>query len=290
MTWILLSFLSALSEAVKNYFSKKTLQKIDEYAMAWALRFFALPFLIPLLFFITLPPLDFIFYIALLIGGSMDAMASILFMKSIKNSPLSLTIPLVAFTPLFIIITAPFIVDEFPSKLGFIGVLFIVLGAYWLNIAEKHKGFMEPLKALIREKGCLMMLGVAFIWGISSNIDKIGIIHSSPIFWTIAHTSFLSLFLFFPLITRKLKINIKQISINLKAFTLIGILSALELFFQMNAIKIAIVSYVISIKFTSIIISVLFGFFLLNEVKIKDRLLGASIMILGVVIITLFSN
>jgi drug/metabolite transporter (DMT)-like permease len=290
MTWVLFSFLSALSEAVKNFFSKKTLQRIDEYTMAWALRFFALLFLIILLFFITIPPIDSFFYLALLTGGAIDAIASVLFMKSIKISPLSLVIPLVAFTPLFIALTAPFITGEFPSKFGFFGILFIVFGAYWLNIAEAQKGFFEPAKALLKEKGCLMMIGVAFMWGISSNIDKIGVLHSSPTFWVIASTFFLSIILFLPIIIRKSQNNIKQISINIKPLILIGLLSALELIFQMNAIKIGNVSYVISIKFTSIIISVLFGYFLFKEREIKSRLTGAILMIFGIVLIVLFGN
>lgn len=288
MLWILLSFLSALSEATKNLFSKKALQKIDEYKVAWASRFFALLFLVPFLLFITIPSLDRTFYLALFIVGSMDSIASILFMKSIKTSPLSLVAPLAAFTPLFIALTAPLIVGEFPSKFGFIGILFVVFGAYLLNISERHKGFLEPIKALLREKGCLMMLGVAFIWGISSNIDKIGVLHSSPIFWVISYTSFLSLVLFFPMIVHKSKGNAGQFSSNIKVLVPIGLLSALELIFQMNAIKVAIVSYVISIKFTSIIISVLFGYFLFKEIRIKERLFGASVMLFGILLITLF--
>jgi hypothetical protein len=42
-----------------------------------------------LLFFIEIPVVDKTFFFALLIGGSMDVITSVLYMKAIKSSPLS---------------------------------------------------------------------------------------------------------------------------------------------------------------------------------------------------------
>jgi uncharacterized membrane protein len=86
----------------------------------------------------------------------------------------------------------------------------------------------------------------------------------------------------------KSKGKARQFSANTKALILISLLFALELIFQMIAIQTAIVAYVISIKFTSIIISVLFGYFMFKETRIRERLLGASVMLLGILLITLF--
>jgi len=55
----------------------------------------------------------------------------------------------------------------------------------------------------------------------------------------------------------------------------------------MTAVSLGIVSYVISIKRTSILFTVLFGFFIFKERNIRSRLMGAIIMILGVLLITL---
>ncbi len=57
MHWFIFSFLTALFESLKDVFSKKSLKNIDEYIVSLALRFFALPFLLPLLFFIEVPSL-----------------------------------------------------------------------------------------------------------------------------------------------------------------------------------------------------------------------------------------
>src|SRR3990167_6087725 len=193
MLWFIFSFLTAFFESLKDVFSKKSLKNIDEYVVSWSLRFFALPFLVPLLFFIEIPSLGNKFWLALLIGGSLNVITTILYMKAIKHSDLSITVPMVTFTPLFLLLTSPLIVGEFPSFFGLIGVLLIVAGSYTLNIKQRHEGYLAPFKALLKEKGPKLMLLVAFIWSITSIIDKIGVQNSSPIFWVIAINIFITL-------------------------------------------------------------------------------------------------
>jgi len=67
----------------------------------------------------------------------------------------------------------------------------------------------------------------------------------------------------------------------------IGLFSALSLIFQMAAINLTLVAYVISIKRTSAIMSVLFGYLIFKERGIKERLIGVTIMIIGVLLIVL---
>ncbi len=282
--WIIFAVLTAFFESAKDVFSKKGLEDIDEYVVAWALRFFALPFLLPLLFFIDVH-IGEKFWFALLIGGSMNIFTTILYMKAIKYSDLSITVPMVAFTPMFLLITSPLIVGEFPSFMGLIGILLIVTGSYVLNIKEMNRGYVLPIKALLKEKGPKLMLFVAFLWSITSNIDKIGVLNSSPIFWVISVNVFVAMLLFPVMLLRSKNI---QISKNLKALMPIGLCSALTLIFQMTAISLTLVVYVISIKRTSTLLSVLWGFLIFNEKGIKERMLGTGIMMLGVIFITLF--
>jgi uncharacterized membrane protein len=124
MLWVVFSSLTALCESLKDVFSKKGLADIDEYVIAWSLRFFALPFLLPILFFVKLPALTKDFWLALFLGGGLNAICTILYMKAIKRAALSLTVPLVAFTPLFLLLTSPFMVGEFPDLSGIGGILY----------------------------------------------------------------------------------------------------------------------------------------------------------------------
>ncbi len=53
------------------------------------------------------------------------------------------------------------------------------------------------------------------------------------------------------------------------------------------AISMTDVAYMISVKRTSLLFSVLYGHFLFGEEDITQRLLGSSIMVMGVILITL---
>jgi len=287
MLWFILSLLTAITHAARAAVSKKLLQNVDEYLVAWATSFFALPFMIITLFFFGLPKIDNVFWIALSMGVLLNTITTILYFKSIKVSPLSLTVPFLTFTPLFLLITSPIMLGEFPSLLGVIGILLIVFGAYVLNIQTLHKGFLAPFKAIFKEKGSVLMLIVALIFSIAANIDKIAILHSNPIFYILTFHIFLTL-IFTSIIHFKSKDKIEKIKRNYKGLILIGFLFAVMIMAQMIAVKLTLVPYVISIKRTTAIFSVIFGYLFFKEKNFKQCLLGAIIMVIGVFLIGLF--
>jgi uncharacterized membrane protein len=287
MTWVVLSLLTALCESLKDVFSKKGLANIDEYVIAWSLRFFALPFLLSILFFVKLPALTKDFWLALFLGGGLNAICTILYMKAIKRAALSLTVPLVAFTPLFLLLTSPFMIGEFPDLSGIDGILLIVIGSYVLNFSATRRGYLAPFRALFKESGPRLMLLVAFLWSITANFDKIGIRNSSPLFWSIATTVFMS-FALIPIMLYKSPYAVKQIPVVLKKLLPIGFFCALTVIFQMLAVSLTLVAHVIAIKRTSTVMSVAWGYLIFKEEGFKNRLLGASIMVVGVLLISLF--
>jgi len=286
MVWFIYAFLTAFFESMKDVFSKKSLKDMDEYVVAWSLTFFSLVFLLPMLFFIKIPTLTSQFWIALLIGGSLNLVATVVFMKAIKHSDLSLTIPMITFTPLFLLITSPIMLGEFPNLMGLIGVILIVMGAYIMKLKHMKRGLFAPFRALIKEKGPRLMLLVAFIWSITSNFDKIGVMNSSPMFWVAATGLFMAIVML-PVMLFKSKNSISNIKSGYKVLIPMGIFGVASSIFQMTAISMTLVAYVISIKRTSAIMSVLFGHFLFKEKGLKERLIGVVIMVLGVVLITL---
>ena len=90
-----------------------------------------------------------------------------------------------------------------------------------------------------------------------------------------------------PLIFYKSEHNFSSIKTDFKVLFPIGFFSALAIIFQMLAISLTLVAYVISIKRASVIFGVLWGYFIFNEMEIKERLTGALVMIMGVALITL---
>jgi drug/metabolite transporter (DMT)-like permease len=218
----------------------------------------------------------------------LELLALYLYMKAIKVSPLSLTLPFLAFTPAFIIPTGRLLLGERLSPWGVVGIFLIVMGAYCLNLSHIRSGFFAPLKAIIKEPGSWMMLLVSFIYSITSVIGKLGILHSNPYFFGITYYTALTILiiLFAPFVY---DFHARNLIRSPLMGIILGLITGLEILSHVLAISLVQAAYMIAIKRTSVIFGVLYGAWLFKEEKIGERLFGAVIMIGGVFIIGFFS-
>ena len=286
MTWLLLSLTTAFFESLRDVFNKKAGITIDPYTIACSLSFFTAVFLFPLLLVTEIPSLDKYFWYSLLLDSILNAIAYVLFIKAIALSELSQVAPLTSFTPLFLLFTSPILVGEFPNIIGLVGVLAIVGGAYLLNLQKDTKKWLEPLVGMIQETGSRLMLTVAFIWSLTSNLDKIGIQNSAPIIWVFSVYLVVAIILL-PLVFLRQTSSIFQLRQSGKTLVTIGLLNAITVASQMTALSLTLVAYVIAIKRTSTLFSVIFGAIIFHERGFKNRLLGTITMLLGVIAIAL---
>lgn len=285
--WTILAWLTALFEASKDLAAKKILANLHEYQVGWLLHFFGMLAIIPV-WLLTDPSMpESTFWLALLIGGSLNIGATLLYMKALKNSDLSVCLPMLSFTPAFLLITSPIMLGEQASIVGMLGVLLITAGSYLLNIKSRQYGWLSPIKALVTTPDARLMLGVALIWSITSNIDKMGIMASSPITWVFSIKLFLSITLL-PFALKDHK-SFRPAMSSLKWYWILlpGLFSAIALICQMTAISITQVAYVIAIKRCSTVFGSLGGLLFFKEPEGLVRLPAALIMLAGAVIITL---
>ncbi|MBI3353736.1 MAG: EamA family transporter [Nitrospirae bacterium] len=285
--WLYYAFITAFSQATSDAITKKTLQRADEYIVAWLRLLSSVPYLLIALFIIEMPETDSTFWTALITALPLEVTAFILYIRALKESPLSLTIPFLAFTPVFLIFTSFLILGELPDKSGAAGVILITAGAYTLNLHMKKKGLLKPIKAIIKERGSLMMLIVSFIYSITSSLGKLAILHSSPIFFGAVYFIILAL-AFTPIVMFKSRNNLGQIIKNYKFFGLLGFFHSIMIITHMIAMSLTQVTYMIAVKRTSLLFSAGYGYFLFKEEKMRERLLGSILMIIGVVLIVVF--
>ena len=161
--WLLLGLLSGFTDAVRNVLAKHNTNTFDSLVVTWALATYSLVILIPLMFVKGIPSLDETFWLALSARTALDVTAGILYVKALKYTDLSLSLPLLSLTPLFVLFTGLIINHDFPGPAGVAGVIAIVVGAYWLYFNRKQK-FYQPFLAIYQDKGARMMLGVAVLW------------------------------------------------------------------------------------------------------------------------------
>ncbi len=283
--WLLFAFLTAFFTSLQDVFSKRIIKKVDIYLIAWSGIFFTLPFYCLALPFQPIPKIGWPFWPALAMSTLILSFAVVFYVKAIKYSDLSLSVPILTITPLLLLVTSPIILGEFPSPIGIFGVFLIISGSYLLFFKNQQEGFFQPFRNLFKNKGARYMLAVAVLYSVGANVDKIGVMNSSPFWWSFILYSFVSLSLTI-VIFRKVENLGPQIKSSFLGLVLLGGCSAAALIFNMLAIKIALVPYVIAIKRTSVIITSLLGFVFFKEPAFKGRIVAIVLMVLGVMLIS----
>jgi len=283
--WVALMLVAALCQAVKDLYLKRSVEGVEPLVVTWAYCLATTLFLAVLAAREPMPELLPGFWISLGVTGPLAALTLYGYVKALESSDLSLAAPMLTATPLFLLITSPLILGEFPDPLGIVGIVCIVGGSYVLNLARaRWNKPLEPFRALMRDKGARIMLGVAFLWSVSANIDKVGLRNSSPMFWIMCAFGVTTLCLT-PLILRRGWRSFGQVRVKPLELLATGFLEAVTCVCQMHALSLAIVPYVISVKRMSAVFAVLLGWLALGEGNVRQRLAGAALMVLGVFLI-----
>jgi uncharacterized membrane protein len=275
--------------ASNDALTKKALVAHNEYLIAWLRLLWVLPFLFTALAFIPIPTIDNVFFLAFSAALPLEVTASVLYVKALKLSPLSLTVPFLSLTPIFLIVVPYLILGETISRLGVIGVLMIAFGGYTLNIGETKKGFCAPFIAIRKERGSLYMITVALIYSVTATLGKLAIQHSSALFFGIVYYSALAIAMAPPaIIKNREKIRVLPREGTIAASVLPGFCHAMSIGAHMIAISLTQVAYMIAVKRLSLLIGVLFGYLFFKETNIRERFAGTLLMIIGFAIIILF--
>jgi drug/metabolite transporter (DMT)-like permease len=278
--------LTAVLLATSDALTKRALSSRDEYFVAWARLLFSLPVLLSSLMFVEIPPLDNTFWLATLCALPLEITAIILYTKALKVSPLSVSMPFLALTPLFLIAISFVVLGEKVSPGGSIGILLMAIGSYTLNIHKIRQAIFEPFKAIFREKGSVMMIIVAFIFSFTASLGKMAIEHSSPVFFGSIYFVLLTL-MFTPIALIKNKGSLTITRKDFGPLAAIGITYSIMILFHMLAISMVNVAYMISVKRTSLLFSILYGHLLFREEKIAEKAVGSIIMFAGFLLIVL---
>jgi drug/metabolite transporter (DMT)-like permease len=269
----LLSLLVAILESFKDIYSKGILRDYSPLLLMTNMKILASLFLLP--FAVLHPQIsDYrTFLLVYPINVLLNFFAFCLYFSAIKVSPLSLSLPMLSFSPVLLIFTSRVMLGEELSGMGILGVFMVFAGSYILNISKIRVGLLEPIKAIFKERGSVYILIVVLIWSITANLDKVGVSSSSPLFWSFSMSLGLGVL---GLLALKFRMSFNF------PFLYLSLADTLSTLFQMIAISLIPVPYVISIKRLSVLFSSLWGIVFLGE---SANLIGILFMILGGLII-----
>lgn len=218
----------------------------------------------------------------------LNLLANYLFLRAVQLSPLGLTTPYLAFTPVFTAIVALVTIGEVPTSWGWAGIAVVCAGAFAMNPGDAKGGVLAPLKALWTERGTFYMLIVALLWSLTPVLDKGAAELTNPL-W---HTMFLSGavgVIFFVArqardrTTEKLFGEFKAIPGWLIGAALFSVCAMVLQLFSYDYVDLA---YVETVKrAVGVISAIVAGYLLFGERDISRRLIGALVMCVGVAMI-----
>lgn len=285
--WAIYAFCSAFFVAATDPLSKRALRASDEYVVGWAHVLISSFFLSFFYLFTKAAPLNAELLKTLLFVIPIEILATVLYYRALRLTDISLSVPFLALTPVFTIVTAFLLLGERTKPLGAVGIALITAGVYSLNLKEARYGPMNPIKAVILNKGSFYMVLVALLFSITSTLSKRAMLFSSPESIPFIYNLSISLAML-PIIICRLKNGSSRLGGGYKAmvlFAAMGFFSALSSVFYFKSVSMANVACAISIKRLSLLMSVGYGWIFFRERDIHIRLLSTLCMLLGVILI-----
>ena len=284
MSWFYLAIICALSLALADAYTKKYF--LNNHGIDILLVRFSLPgiVLLPFTLSFSIADLPSAFFHHMLLLVPLEITAMWLYVVAIRDAPLHLTLPYLAFTPVFNILTGYLVLGEVISLKGCAGILLIVIGGYLLNLDQLKKvdsHIFSPFTAIYKLKGSRLMLIAAAIYSLTSVIGKRAMsdlppeIFGSYYYIIVGMTLLLAVLITQP---KRLQLITKQPKRNM----VVGGLMAIMAITHFLAIAQVEVAYMIAVKRTSLIFGMLLGAWMFKDMITRQHMLAGILMITGV--------
>lgn len=293
MDWFLLALVCAFSIASADAFTKKWLADYSTQEIV-IIRFgFTGLVLAPVLLVLPFPEVPPAFWGWVAAMVPLEILAMVLYMRAIRDSPLSLTLPFLAFTPAFATVTGWLLLGERVSGQGLGGIVLVVIGAYLLNLrlrrGQDWRAWVAPFRAVVRERGSRLMLTVAFIYSLTSVLGKGALRYMpaevfGPFYFVLLGAITLAYLALRP--GGDKKVLWRQPRLHL----LIGFMMAVMIVTNFLALARVEVAYMISVKRTSLLFGIVYGALLFSERRLGVHLLAGVLMVVGVGLIAFSSG
>ncbi len=283
--------ISAIGHAYWNFLLKKMIDKSENKLLIfWLCMFVSCTLYFPFFIFsfIKNPPSSSVLYYPILYGFFL-ALYLLFLTKSYSYHDLSLAYPLSKTIPLFTLLLGIFVLGEHISTKALIGILCIVLGAYSIHFEKfSLKNLIKPVISL-KNKGSMFALFTAIISAFYGLVSKIALKEISP--FIMVYLGYFFSLLFYSsifLFNKRLIIDIKnQFKMFKKSIIAVGCLDLFGYFLISFALVTSKLSYIFALRQISIIFAVFFGTKFLNEGFSKIRIISASIILVGAILVGL---
>lgn len=285
----------------------------------WSLFAFSLPLLFLYLAIRGVPRVDPGFWPVLALNVGLDVLGFTLYVRALQEGDLGLTYPLLALTPALVVPVEWLVLGQHVGLRGAAGIALVVTGVYLLVSPGDRRGLLAPFRALSREPGARRMLAVTVVWAVSGTFDRVAVLRSSPAFYCAALTTCLAI-AFLPVALRRAgraprlagpepgptgpgpagadagpsrggsgpaASLLGTVREHPGELALQGLLWAAMFVTQMEALRLALAAYVLTLKRSGTLLTVLAGAAFFGEGETRRRLLATFVLLGGVVLVSL---
>lgn len=286
MLWFSYAVLSALAMAGRDVSLKAMFKDEKPLQIAACELLWSLPVFIAATLFTPVPELKDGFWPIFLLTLPIEVVAYLLYMYAIRLSPLTLTVPFLAFTPVFMILTGWLLLGETINHWGGLGIMAVVAGSYILHLEKGRAGWWGPLASFFRERGSWFMFLVAFLYSLAAVLGKKAMLHSAPLFFTYLYSAVFNALMLAGLLGCGAA-HARPLLRERKRGSWLALLLLTSATFHGLSIALTAAVYMVAVKRTSILFGVLGGWLVLKEENRGWRGLGSLCMFGGVLLITL---
>lgn len=214
---------------------------------------------------------------------AVNLLANLAYMRSVRLSPMSATLPLLSLSPVFTTLLAIPMLGEWPRSVEALGIVMVVAGAFLLNAGSgaSESGFW---RGLVAEKGAPWMVAAALFWSLSPPLDKLALRHATPGVHVSIMGTGIVLGLWAALFVQGRQGEIRGLGAGTWRLLLAAAaVSGVAIFFQLWAIRIVWVGLVETVKRgVGSIMALVLGRLLFREELTRRRLAAVVTMVVGV--------
>jgi drug/metabolite transporter (DMT)-like permease len=220
---------------------------------------------------------------------AINVIANLSFMRSLRLSPLTATIPLLSLTPVFTSLVAMPMLGQRLGIRNWLGVALVVSGALLLNLrGGDASSFAVFWRALRREPGVPFMALTAFLWSVTPPLDKLSMEQAGAPFHAFMLNAGVGAAMLVVLVAGRRLGELRAARGSLGVFAAAVVCAFLGLALQLVAFRVVPVGLFETIKRgIGFVAAMLSGRLILGEPVTPAKLMAVGLMAAGVALIVL---
>jgi drug/metabolite transporter (DMT)-like permease len=249
--------------------------------------------MLPILFQILPIQAGSSFYENMLLCVLLAITGNTLIVAALRLTDLSVLGPINAYKSIVSLLLGIFLLGEIPTLMGVAGVLLILAGSYFfINLGSEHKE-KNVFIQFFRDKGVRLRLAALILSATEAVFLKKALLLSSPlvtfVFWCILGALASLVFSLFAL-QAALPSQLVTFKQWTSTYLMLALTTGLMQFSTLYTFGVLQVGYSLALFQTSALLSVFFGYKFFREQNVMQRLLGASVMVIGAIFIVVFGK